>query len=450
MLAHRHTPDLPRSTEVLSCRVHHRPGEIVAAVSIENRAQLVYLLTEAAELEHNVLCSYLFADFSMKQDATESLTADQLTVVVGWRSTIRLIAQQEMLHLASACNLLTAVGGAPQLRRPNLPTSPRAYPSAFQLRFVPFGMEAVEQFIFLERPASLEPEPGARAPGALPSFGNLTDIFSSERDYKTLGQLYRGIEDGLKYLTQKYGQEGLFVGRRAAQSDARYFGMPGLTAVHDLDSALEAVNIIIEQGEGASLDEENSHYKRFLRIRDEYRELLAADPGFVPGRPVLTNPYAVLPSDLAAASDVSLVDSGLSRDACNLFDGCYELMVQVLGRLFVHAEEGEDELKALADTAVELMLDVIEPLGCAITLLPAGPSHPGLNAGPGFRLSRGASIPTHGEAARFVFHERLSELSAYCRFLQSQAGAPQALKPVGDALMRFSATLVKVGVKPTR
>src|SRR5207249_7978114 len=120
-------------------------------------------------------------------------------------------------------------------------------------------------------------------------------------------------------------------------------------------------------------------------------------------------------------------------------------MVQVLGRLFVQAEENEDDLKALADTTVELMLDVIEPLGCAITRLPAGPSHPGLNAGPGFRLSRGASIPTHGEAARFVFQERLSELSAYCRFLQSQAGAPQALKPVGEALLRLSASLATAG-----
>src|SRR5439155_17665135 len=178
-----------------------------------------------------------------------------------------------------------------------------------------------------------------------------------------------------------------------------------------------------------------------LRMRDEYRELLAADLSFVPGRPVLTNPYAVLPSDLAAAADVSLVDDGLSRELCNFFDGCYELMVQMLGRLFVHAEESEGQLKGLSDTAVELMIDVIEPLGCAITRLPAGPSHPDRAAGPGFRLSRGASIPTHGETARLVFRERLVELSAYCRFLQSQREAPQVLKPVGDALARFSANL---------
>ena len=91
---------------------------------------------------------------------------------------------------------------------------------------------------------------------------------------------------------------------------------------------------------------------------------------------------------------MNVVDDPMSADVCNLFDGCYELMVQMLGRLFVHAEESEDALQTLADTAVGLMIDVVEALGCAITLLPAGPSHPGLNAGPSFRLSRGASIPT--------------------------------------------------------
>ena len=40
-------------------------------VRIENRAQLIYLLTEAAELEHGIMCSYMFAAFTMKQSASE-------------------------------------------------------------------------------------------------------------------------------------------------------------------------------------------------------------------------------------------------------------------------------------------------------------------------------------------------------------------------------------------
>jgi len=211
-----------------------------------------------------------------------------------------------------------------------------------------------------------------------------------------------------------------------------------LTPVRDLSSALAAVKVIIEQGEGASIEVEDSHYRKFLKIRNEFSEILAQDPQFEPARPVLLNPYSTLPTDVAEASDYSLIDDPLSVDVGNLFDGCYELMVQMLGRLFVHAEESEAELTDLANTTVRLMVEVIEPLGEMLTLLPAGPAHPGFSAGPSFRLSRGASIPTHKEAAWFVFHERLTELSAYCRFLQSHKSAPPALVRVRDSLSKFA------------
>jgi len=415
----------------------------VAAVRIENRAQLIYLLTEAAELEHNVLCCYLFAKFSMKRDASEGLTAAQLAGIKSWRATIGDIVVQEMLHLASACNLLTAVGGAPQVRRPNLPTSPRAYPPSFKLRLVPFGLDALDQFVFLERPeyieASARPLLSYRE-SALPS-GSLSDIFSRERNYETLGELYRGIEDGLKYLAQKLGEERLFIGRPGAQTADSFFHLPGLAPVHDLASALAALKVIIEQGEGASPAAENSHYRRFLKVREECRELMAADPNFGPARPVLASPYALQPTDLAAGSDVNLIDDPLSVDMCNLFDGCYELLVQMLGRLFIHAEESEAELGILAEITVGMMIDVVEALGGAITLLPAGRAHPGRNAGPSFRLSRGAGIPTQKETARFIFHERMAELAAYCQFLQTAPGAPSVLPRVRTALLGFGEQL---------
>jgi hypothetical protein len=414
----------------------------VAAVRIENRAQLIYLLTEAAELEHSVLCCYLFAKFSMKRDASEGLTTSQEAALKSWRGTIGHVVVQEMLHLASACNLLTAVGGSPQLRRPNLPTSARAYPPAFKLALVPFGLEALDQFIFLERPesmdASVHPATSYQH-SALPT-GSLSDIFTRERNYRTLGELYRGIEDGLKYLTHKLGEEKLFVGRPGSQTADAYH-LQGLTPVHDLDSALSALGVIIEQGEGASPAEENSHYRRFVRVRNECRELMAADVSFRPGRPVVTNPYATLPTDLSTSSHISRIDDPISADLCNLFDGCYELLVQMLARVFIHAEESEAELAILADITVGMMIDVVEALGCAITLLPAGRHHPGLNAGPSFRLSRGAGVPTQSASARFVFRERLIELAAYCQFLRSASDAPAVLQGVRAALLGFAERL---------
>ncbi len=415
-------------------------ARVESPVRIENRSQLVYLLTEAAELEHGILCCYLFGSFSMKDDTSEGITQEQLDAIRRWRSVIREIVLQEMVHLASVCNLLTAVGGAPQFRRPNLPTSPRAYPPAFQLRLMPFGREAIEEFIASERPEGLQPE-AVRPPAAFKPLSRepLSDIFSSERHYETVGHLYRGIEDGFKYLAQKLGEQQLFLGPPQAQTADTYYRLPGLIAVTDLASALAAIQVIVEQGEGATEDLENCHYGRFLRIHQEYDQILDADPKFEPGRNVLVNPYAMLPSDLAASSGVNLVDDPLSADMCNLFDGCYELMVQMLGRLFVHAEETEAQFSSLARTTVGMMNRVLEPLGSAITAMPAGPSHPGFQAGPSFRLSRSAAIPTSKTAAWAVFQERLAELLAYCAFLQTEKGAPPVLSTVRDELAKFAA-----------
>jgi len=46
-----------------------RPGPTTAPpLSVESREQLVYLLTQACELEQGVLCEYLFALYSLKRD----------------------------------------------------------------------------------------------------------------------------------------------------------------------------------------------------------------------------------------------------------------------------------------------------------------------------------------------------------------------------------------------
>jgi hypothetical protein len=411
----------------------------VVPVRIENRAQLIYLLTEAAELEHAIMCCYLFANFTLKNDTSEGITSNQLASIRNWRQLIREVSVQEMVHLGSVCNLLTAIGGAPQLRRPNLPTRPKAYGSTFQLRLAPFGIEALQQFIDIELPMSLMP-PEPPDSGDPLAIRNLSDVFSSEREYSTQGTLYRGIEDGFKYLAQKYGEDQLFIGRQEAQTADGFFRLPGLIPVHDLDSALEAVNIIVEQGEGASEDSVDSHYHKFKQIFDEYEAILLEQPDFAPARPVLSNPYAIMPSDLAGSSDINILDNPFARDVCSLFDGCYELMVQILGRLFIHAEETEAELQDLSQTSVRMMLEVLEPLGSAITLLPAGPAFPNMNAGPGFRLTRGAMIPTSTATARLIFSERLSELASYARLLRAEKAAPAALGNISAALSSLADT----------
>src|SRR6266516_1467870 len=77
---------------------------------IEHREALIYMLCEAAELEHGIMCQYLFAAFSLKQNEQEGgMTAPELAAVRRWRAQVSRVATQEMLHLALVHNLLTAI-----------------------------------------------------------------------------------------------------------------------------------------------------------------------------------------------------------------------------------------------------------------------------------------------------------------------------------------------------
>ena len=411
-----------------------------APVRIENRAQLIYLLTEAAELEHGIMCCYLFAAFSMKRGVEEGISEEQLRFVRRWRRSILQISVEEMLHMCLACNLLTAVGGAPHLRRPNLPVSPRAYPPSFKLELVPFCRQSLENFIFIERPEDPEPgaEEGTRSGSPFPPLPKLSDIFSSAREYQNQGRLYHGIEDGLQYLSPKYGQDRLFLGPEKAQIAGAYFNLPGLDPVTDLTSAEAALQGIIVQGEGARGVSKDSHHGKFLAIQEDYEQILRDDPTFEPARPVMWNPYSMLPNDVGTDREVNLIEDPLSIDISNLFDGCYELLIQMLGRLFAHGEESEDELTRLSVITEGLMVDVIGPLGEALTRLPAGPSHSGLMAGPSFRFSRDVNTPPHRDAARALFIERLGDLSAYCGFLQTQGDIATVLTRVKRSLAQYA------------
>jgi hypothetical protein len=63
-----------------------------SAIVVERRKELTYLLCQAAELEHALMCQYLYAAFSLKSTAGPGLRAGQLEAVEHWRLTILAIA----------------------------------------------------------------------------------------------------------------------------------------------------------------------------------------------------------------------------------------------------------------------------------------------------------------------------------------------------------------------
>ena len=104
-----------RLAEVLATRGGRAEPE--APFVIEHREALIYMLCQAAEPEHGIMCQYLFAAFSLKQRMDEGLTPEELEAVTRWRRTIAHVATEEMLHLALVQNVLSAIGAAPHLTR---------------------------------------------------------------------------------------------------------------------------------------------------------------------------------------------------------------------------------------------------------------------------------------------------------------------------------------------
>ena len=400
-----------RLARVIATRGGLAPPE--APFVIEHREALIYMLCEAAELEHGIMCQYLFAAFSMKEDAGEGLTDDQAETVRRWRKQISHVAVQEMLHLALVQNLLSAIGAAPHLSRPNFPQPASHYPAGVSLTLLPFGEAALRHFMFLERPEgmALHDTPGLAAYNRAAPAMQPGDIAPHAQDFATVGHLYRSIEAGFDRLTEKYGERWLFVGPPRAQATRKYFGWPELVAVTDVASAHRAIDEILEQGEGPRGDWRNAHFGQFVEILDEFEQLREADRGFDPVRPVLA--LNVRPSE--RDPNVPLVTDPLTQRVMDLFNVCYEILLLMLQRFFAHTEETDAQLQALADGTSALMTQAIKPLGDVITGLPAGPEYPGQSAGPSFELFYESDyVLPHREAAWVLLAERIEQAAAFC------------------------------------
>jgi CDGSH-type Zn-finger protein/truncated hemoglobin YjbI len=429
-----------RLAEVIATRGGLAPPE--APFVIEHREALIYMLCEAAELEHGIMCQYLFAAFSLKQRADEGLSDRELDAVQRWRKQISHVATQEMLHLALVHNILSAIGAAPHLARPNLPAPAAHYPAGVQLALMPFGEQALRHFMFLERPEGMELKDaaGMAAMGLAAPLMSARDIVPRGQDFATVGHLYRSIEAGLDRLVAKHGEDWLFVGPRRAQATAAHFGWPELVPVTDLASAHRAIEEILEQGEGPRGEWLNAHFGQFVAILDEYTQLRDANPDFDPVRPVLAANVRLAERD----ADVPLISDPLTARVTDLFNVAYEILLQIFERFFAHTEETDAQLKVLADATVGLMLQVIKPVGDLITTLPVGPDHPGTTAGPSFELFYESDyLMPHREAAWALLAERLDEAAWLCDAIRTGRGTAIAgqLEPVLDSVREISRAL---------
>src|SRR6185503_834151 len=103
------------------------PPSAMPYTTPRDKATLAAYITEAAMLEQQFMCQYLYAAFSLKKQTDRTCSAAQLEVVRRWASIVYTIARQEMEHLSIANSLLTAIGSPPWFGHTNFPTQSRWY-----------------------------------------------------------------------------------------------------------------------------------------------------------------------------------------------------------------------------------------------------------------------------------------------------------------------------------
>ncbi len=411
----------------------------LAPQTAPSREQLLYLLHEAAEIEHNLMCCYLYAAFSLKV-ADDRWTPPQREAVADFRRTITGVALEEMTHLCLVGNLMSALGAQPFFSRPNFPIDAGPYPDGFVMRLQGFSLATLEHFEFVERPHgadiqdSAEFAPARRYQRSAAITGRLSPL---SLDYETVGALYNALRAGLTAFCAQHGEGALFLGDPALQVDASFAPLPGVTTVRDLASALRAIETIVSQGEGAGADTAHSHFNRFVRLRESLLARLAEDPSFEPAWPAATNPVMNRP---VASSARVYIDHPDIAPWLDIGNAIYTTSLRCLAQGF-GAVEPASKAAWLAVSA-ELMRALV-PVGQGLAARPAHADRPGPHAGLTFTSLRTLAPLPAQSAARFVA-ERIGELVSRARALRVVAVAGETestWQRVIDALVRQQARL---------
>jgi hypothetical protein len=407
---------------------------------MSSKEQLFHVLAEAAELEHNILCSYLYAAFSLKQKAEEDLSAEELRAVQGWREQLMGLCVEEMVHLAQVSNLLAAVGSLPHFNRPNLPVPPGYHPAGIAIKLSPLDIETLDHFIYLERPeeaavrdAAPYAEPGDGMPRPKPAFDPL---MPRAPEYETIGQFYEALRREIERSARQLGESRLFVGAADLQLQPAELNAPELVVVRDLAGARRAIDFIVEQGEGSSGDRDDSHFGRFEAIKAEYLRLQQARAGFVPHRAAACNPVM----HAAVEEDRVHITGARAAPVIDAANAAYSLMLRCLARLYEVPSSRADLRQALLSAAMASM-KAVSGLGTALTTLPARDGEDSPRGGMSFAMLRSIEGPLSGQAISSLV-ERLGEIAARLRELDLPE---QVARPAAQALSAAAGRLKAAG-----
>ena len=392
-------------------------GPLRTSVRLDTREELINGLQEAIQIEHGLMLQYLFAAVSCKRHVREGVTEEEAEVIRQWEAGILSVARDEMAHLATACNLVTAIGGSPDFNRPNFPQEAhRWFPFGFQLERL--GTESLNRFVRAE-----SPKPTLLALSA-------RDIAPDPIEFDYVGELYGLISNGFRTLVpddpitkqpDSQTEATLFIGRPDAQDASDWSANLTIPSITNRRAAEAAITFIVEQGEGNSAGQTGSHFDTFSTIAREHEQRTSARPGFTPSRNVMKNPLTRRHRD--AGIGFNLIESStLAHPTAELFNHVYASALLLLMQFFDPAGETPDQRQVLQDTARRVMSGLIRPLAEVLTTLPATTDPQGPTAGPPFELYGVLKLPAHPRARFIILSERFAAAASETHRLWKTGG----------------------------
>jgi rubrerythrin len=288
------------------------------AQGLEDPTKLRTALQAAVELEHATIPTYLYALYSLRPGFNKEIAI-----------LLRSVVLEEMTHMALACNILNAIGGEPCIDDPSfLPRYPGPLPGSVESgltvplsRFTPDLVSGV--FMMIEEPER-PLEYRAEVEQATPPL--------------TIGEFYGAIAAQLQNSNQ-----AIFTRDHSRQ--VTHDLKAELIEVVDLPSALNAIEMIVEQGEGTTrlpTDEEGelAHYYRFAEIHYGRRLVSTNRPDAPPderyaysGEKILFDPDGVVPLVLNPRTD-SYATNTQARNANITFNYTYTGVLKTLHATF--------------------------------------------------------------------------------------------------------------------
>jgi hypothetical protein len=225
--------------------------------------ELIRLLREAAEIEHDLMIQYLYGAFSLKPAYAELIGVPQ----PGARTFLG-VTVEEMQHLGAVNRLLVELDAAPVLSRQDFPYETDLYPFAFEL--APLDDVSLAKFTYCEAAPDALPKVSAASDDSLRLLDLMEISFGGSVAPNHVGHLYDAVIEVL----------GEVKNANAASID--------------FDAWFEGLDAIKTQGEVG-------HFEFFRSLYEGDHPLLSSNPGVwdlaasdarYPCYPVPVNPTA--------------------------------------------------------------------------------------------------------------------------------------------------------------